>query len=149
MTAKLIDTARRSDFQVFVMPNMWGDILTDEAAQIQGGVGTAGSANIGKQHAMFEAIHGSAPRMVTEGRAQYADPSSMIRAGSLLVEHIGFPDIARKLDKAMDVCSMYEKKVVLTGRPNGATAKQLGDYILDTVADPKLESRWDSYVQKK
>jgi isocitrate dehydrogenase (NAD+) len=149
MTAKLIDTARRSDFQVFVMPNMWGDILTDEAAQIQGGVGTAGSANIGKQHAMFEAIHGSAPRMVTEGRAQYADPSSMIRAGSLLVEHIGFPDIARKLDKAMDVCSMYEKKVVLTGRPNGATAKQLGDYILDTVADPKLESRWDAYVQKK
>ncbi len=87
--------------------------------------------------------------MVTEGRAQYADPSSMIRAGALLVEHIGFPDIARKLEKAMDVCSMYEKKVVLTGRPNGATAKQLGDYILDTVNDPKLESRWDAYVQKK
>src|ERR1041384_4237156 len=127
MTAKLIDTARRSDFQVFVMPNMWGDIITDEAVQIQGG----------------------APHMVTEGRAQYADPSSMIRAGALLIEHIGFPDIARKLEKAMDICSMYEKKVVLTGRQNGATAKQLGDYILDTVADPKLDSRWDVYVQKK
>jgi isocitrate dehydrogenase (NAD+) len=149
MTAKLLDTARRSDFQVFVMPNMWGDILTDEAAQIQGGVGTAGSANIGKQHAMFEAIHGSAPRMVTEGRAQYADPSSMIRAGALLVEHIGFPDIARRLDRAMDICSQYERKVVLTGRSNGATAKQLGDYILETVADPKLDSRWEGYVQKK
>jgi isocitrate dehydrogenase (NAD+) len=149
MTAKLLDTARRSDFQVFVMPNMWGDILTDEAAQIQGGVGTAGSANIGKQHAMFEAIHGSAPRMVTEGRAQYADPSSMIRAGALLVEHIGFPDLARRLDRAMDICSQYERKVVLTGRSNGATAKQLGDYILETVADPKLDSRWESYVQKK
>src|ERR1041384_5696366 len=97
---------------------------------------------------MFEAIHVCSPRMLTEGRAQYADPRSMIRSGSLLVEHIGFPDIARKLDKAMDICSMYEKKVVLTGRPNGATAKQLGDYILDTVADSKLESRWDSYVQK-
>jgi len=149
MTAKLIDTARRSDFQVFVMPNMWGDILTDEAAQIQGGVGTAGSANIGKQHAMFEAIHGSAPRMVTEGRAQYADPSSMIRAGAMLIEHIGFPDIARKLEKAMDVCSQHERKVVLTGRPNGATAKQLGDYILDTVNDPKLETRWDAYIHAK
>ena len=91
MTAKLIDTARRSDFQVLALPNMYGDILTDEAAQIQGGVGTAGSANIGTTSAMFEAIHGSAPRMVTEGRAQYADPSSMIRAGAMLLEHIGLP----------------------------------------------------------
>ena len=74
MTAKLIDPARRKDFKVMVMPNLYGDILTDEAAQMQGGVGTAGSANIGKQWAMFEAIHGSAPRMVKEGRAKYADP---------------------------------------------------------------------------
>ncbi|MDE2765034.1 MAG: isocitrate/isopropylmalate family dehydrogenase, partial [Chloroflexota bacterium] len=59
MTAKLIDTARRSDFQVLAMPNLYGDILTDEAAQIQGGVGTAGAANVGSQYAMFEAIHGS------------------------------------------------------------------------------------------
>ncbi|MBR7153127.1 MAG: isocitrate/isopropylmalate dehydrogenase family protein, partial [Candidatus Methanomethylophilaceae archaeon] len=79
MTAKLIDPARRSDFRVFVLPNLYGDIITDEAAQIQGGVGTAGSANLGKRYAMFEAIHGSAPRMVTEGRAQYADPCSMIK----------------------------------------------------------------------
>src|SRR5919197_4274208 len=147
MTAALINPARQKQFQVLALPNLYGDILTDEAAQIQGGVGTAGSANIGKVYAMFEAIHGSAPRMVTEGRAQYADPSSMIRAGSLLVEHIGFPDIARKLDKAMDICSMYEKKVVLTGRSNGATAKQLGDYILDTVADSKLEAKWTAYVK--
>ena len=61
MTAKLLDLERRADFQVLVMPNLYGDILTDEAAQIQGGVGTAGSANLGKRHAMFEAIHGSAP----------------------------------------------------------------------------------------
>ncbi|MBI2964861.1 MAG: isocitrate/isopropylmalate dehydrogenase family protein, partial [Chloroflexi bacterium] len=66
MTAKLLDRARRSDFQVFALPNLYGDILTDEAAEIQGGVGTAGSANIGKRYAMFEAIHGSAPRMVQE-----------------------------------------------------------------------------------
>ncbi len=75
MTAKLVDEKRRRDFQVMVLPNLYGDILTDEAAEFQGGVGTAGSANIGKQYAMFEAIHGSAPRMVKEGRAQYADPA--------------------------------------------------------------------------
>lgn len=147
MTAKLLDKARRSDFQVLVMPNMWGDILTDEAAQIQGGVGTAGSANIGKQHAMFEAIHGSAPRMVAEGRAQYADPSSMIRAGALLVEHIGFPELGRQLGRALDICGQYERKVVLTGRSNGATAKELGDYILATVADVELDARWEAYVK--
>ena len=68
MTAKLVDEKRRKDFQVVVLPNLYGDIITDEAAEFQGGVGTAGSANIGKRYAMFEAIHGSAPRMVQEGR---------------------------------------------------------------------------------
>ena len=92
MTAKLVDEKRRRDFQVMVLPNLYGDILTDEAAEFQGGVGTAGSANIGKQYAMFEAIHGSAPRMVTEGRAQYADPCSMIRAAAMLLGHIGYPE---------------------------------------------------------
>src|SRR4030043_2210934 len=62
MTAKLVDQKRRRDFQVLVLPNLYGDILTDEAAEFQGGGGTAGSAHIGKQHAMFAAIHGSAPR---------------------------------------------------------------------------------------
>jgi isocitrate dehydrogenase (NAD+) len=147
MTAKLLDPARRSDFQVLVMPNMWGDILTDEAAQIQGGVGTAGSANIGKQHAMFEAIHGSAPRMVAEGRAQYADPSSMIRAGALLMEHIGFPELGRRLERALDVCGQYERKLVLTGRSNGATGQEFGNYVVDTVADSNLDSRWEGYVR--
>ena len=69
-TAKLIDPKRRTDFKVFILPNLYGDIITDEAAEFQGGVGTAGSANLGKKYAMFEAIHGSAPRMVKEGRAQ-------------------------------------------------------------------------------
>lgn len=78
-TAKLIDEKRRTDFKVFILPNLYGDILTDEAAEIQGGVGTAGSANLGSRYAMFEAIHGSAPRMVKEGRAIYADPCSMLR----------------------------------------------------------------------
>ena len=146
MTAKLIDPKRRKDFQVIVLPNLYGDILTDEAAELQGGVGTAGSANIGNKYAMFEAIHGSAPRMVREGRAQYADPSSMIRAGAMLLEHIGYADLGRRLDKALDVCAQHEKKVVMTGRDTGATGKELGDYLMATVQDPQLDARWESYV---
>lgn len=127
MTAKLVDEKRRRDFQVLVLPNLYGDILTDEAAEFQGGVGTAGSANIGKQYAMFEAIHGSAPRMVTEGRAQYADPSSMIRAAAMLIGHIGYPDLQKRLDMAMDICSNYERKLVMTGRDTGATGREFAE----------------------
>jgi len=145
MTAKLIDPKRRTGFRVVVLPNLYGDILTDEAAEFQGGVGTAGSANIGKKYAMFEAIHGSAPRMVKEGRAQYADPSSMIRAGSMLLRHIGFEERARKLEMALDICGQLEKKLSITGRPGGATSKELSDYIMDTLEDPELEKKWQSY----
>ncbi|MBO4349274.1 MAG: isocitrate/isopropylmalate dehydrogenase family protein, partial [Candidatus Methanomethylophilaceae archaeon] len=123
-TAKLIDPARRSDFRVFVLPNLYGDIITDEAAQIQGGVGTAGSANLGKRYAMFEAIHGSAPRMVTEGRAQYADPCSMIKAVALMMNHIGEGEKGRKLEMALDICCQFEKKLVMTGRNTGATGDE-------------------------
>lgn len=147
MTAKLLDRARRSDFQVLVMPNLYGDILTDEAAEIQGGVGTAGAANIGKRYAMFEAIHGSAPRMVTEGRAQYADPSSMLKASAMLMSHIGYAELGRKLDMALEVCGQYERKVKVTGRDTGATGDEYGSYVADTVADSDLESRWQSYVE--
>jgi isocitrate dehydrogenase (NAD+) len=147
MTAALINPARQKQFQVLALPNLYGDILTDEAAQIQGGVGTAGSANIGKQYSMFEAIHGSAPRMVTEGRAQYADPSSMIRAGAMLLEHIGFADLGARLHKALDVCGQYEKKMVMTGRNTGATSAQFGEYLMQTVEDPNLEAKWDGYVK--
>ena len=146
MTAKLLDEQRRSQFQVLVLPNLYGDILTDEAAELQGGVGTAGSANIGKRFAMFEAIHGSAPRMVQEGRAQHADPSSLLRAGAMLLEHIGFNEIGGKLHKALDICGQYEKKVVMTGRSTGSTSAEFGKYLMSTVEDPKVESRWDEYV---
>ena len=146
MTAALINPARQQDFQVLVLPNLYGDILTDEAAQIQGGVGTAGSANIGKQSAMFEAIHGSAPRMVQEGRAQYADPSSLIRAGAMMLEHIGFDALGQKLHKALDICGQYERKVVMTGRSTGATSEAFGDYIMETVEDANVEARWEEYV---
>ena len=124
MTAKLIDPKRRTQFRVMALPNLYGDILTDEAAEFQGGVGTAGSANIGNKYSMFEAIHGSAPRMVDEGRAQYADPSSMVRAGAMMLRHIGFPDKGKLLEMALDITGQFEKKLTMTGRDNGADGRE-------------------------
>ncbi len=133
MTAKLIDEKRRTQFQVLVLPNLYGDILTDEAAEFQGGVGTAGSANLGKRYSMFEAIHGSAPRMVDEGRDIYADPCSVMRAAAMLLSHIGYGDAADKLSKALDICTITEKKLVITGRDTGATSQQFADYVMETI----------------
>lgn len=116
MTAKLIDKERRSEFQVIVAPNLYGDILTDEAAEIQGGVGTAGSANIGNKYAMFEAIHGSAPRMIKEKREQYADPTSMIKASILLLEHIGYNEKAKRIENALEKCTREGFKVEKNGK---------------------------------
>lgn len=132
-TAKLIDEKRRRDFKVFILPNLYGDIITDEAAEFQGGVGTAGSANLGKRYAMFEAIHGSAPRMIKEGRGQYADPCSMLRATVMLLSHIGKQKEADLLERALDICMLEEKKLKITGRPDGATCKEFGDYVMETV----------------
>jgi isocitrate dehydrogenase (NAD+) len=145
MTAKLIDPYRQKEFRVIVAPNLYGDIITDEAAQIQGGVGTAGSANIGKRYAMFEAVHGTAPRMVEEGRTQYADPSSMIKAAAMLLNHIGYVERARRLEMALDVCSQYEKKLKITGHSDGATGAEFAEYIVETLQSPDLESKWQSY----
>lgn len=133
LTAKLIDEKRRRDFRVFILPNLYGDIITDEAAEFQGGVGTAGSANIGKRYAMFEAIHGSAPRMIREGRGQYADPCSMLRATVMLLSHIGRQEKADLLERALDICMLEEKKLTITGRDTGCTCSEFGDYVMETV----------------
>ncbi|MFC1726556.1 isocitrate/isopropylmalate dehydrogenase family protein [candidate division KSB1 bacterium] len=147
MTAKLIDPNRRSQFKVVVLPNLYGDILTDEAAEFQGGVGTAGSANIGKKYSMFEAIHGSAPRMVTEGRAKYADPCSMIKAGAMMLRHLGYEDKATKLEMALEICGQFEKKLVMTGRDTGATGSDYVKYLMETMDSPDLEKRYNEYIK--
>ncbi len=144
-TAKLIDEKRRREFEVVVLPNLYGDIVTDEAAEIQGGVGTAGSANIGAKFGMFEAIHGSAPRMMTEGRGAYADPLSLMRASVMMLEHVGMLKQGRRLGMALDVCALYEKKSVITGRPDGATASQFGDEVIAVLRNPELEALWLSH----
>ena len=134
MTANLVNPAIRKQFEVFLLPNLYGDIITDEAAQLQGGVGTAGSANIGDRYAMFEAIHGSAPRMIEEGLGDYANPMSILRAVELLLRHIARADKADLLDRALTLCGETERRLVVTGDRDGATCREFADYVLETLA---------------
>ena len=133
MTANLVNPAVRSKFQVFLLPNLYGDIITDEAAQIQGGVGTAGSANIGGQYAMFEAIHGSAPRKIEAGEGDYANPASILKAAELMLRHIAMTDRADRLNAALALCLEQEKRVVVTGHRDGATCAEFTDYLLEKL----------------
>ena len=133
MTANLVNKDIRSQFQVVLLPNLYGDIITDEAAQIQGGVGTAGSANIGDVYAMFEPIHGSAPRMIEAGIGEYANPTSIFKAAEMLLRHIGFTAKADKLNEAINICTEVEKRVVVTGDRDGATCREFGDYLMETI----------------
>ncbi len=93
--AKLADTPEA--FDVVVMPNLYGDILSDVAAQIAGSVGLAGSANIGESCAMFEAIHGSAPRRAGQNMA---NPSGLLQGAIMMLNHIGQTDVAEKIQNA-------------------------------------------------
>lgn len=133
MTANLVNENIRSNFQVFVMPNLYGDIITDEAAQIQGGVGTAGSANIGDKYAMFEPIHGTAPRLIEAGRGDFANPTSMFKATEMMLRHIGFIEKADKLSNALNICTETEKRVVVDDSEQSATCSQFGDYLMETI----------------
>ena len=133
MTANLVNPAIRNKFQVFVLPNLYGDIITDEAAEIQGGVGTVGSANIGDHYAMFEAIHGSAPRMVEEGLADYANPASIFKAAEMMLRHIGLIAKADRLAAALTICNEIEKAVVVTGTRDGATCEAFADYVIEQL----------------
>ena len=128
MTANLVNPAIRSGFQVVVLPNLYGDIITDEAAQLQGGVGSAGSANMGDRYAMFEAIHGSAPRMLAEGLQDYVNPTSILRATVMLLRHICRQSAAQRLEKALDGC-----KVTVTGDASGATCEEFMQELINAL----------------
>lgn len=127
MAANLLKESSRSRYNVFVLPNLYGDIITDEAAQLQGGVGTAGSANIGGRYAMFEAIHGSAPRMINEGRGQYANPASMIKASEMMLRHIGY---AEKADKLLTALMKTADEKNMSGTAGSDTAKDFADTVI-------------------
>ncbi len=121
--AKLADTP--SVFDVLVMPNLYGDILSDVAAQIAGSVGLAGSANIGMKYAMFEAIHGSAPRRAGQN---LANPSGLLLGAVMMLVHIGQEDVAERVHNAFlrtleDGIHTYD--IAKEGK-NPHTTKQVG-----------------------
>ena len=133
MCAKMLDPEFNKGIEVIVLPNLYGDIVTDVAAEHQGGLGTASSSNLGNKYAMFEAIHGTAPYLISHGRGEYADPCSLIRAVGMLVAHIGYGDRKKKLDEALDICTITERRVVLTTMPENASTKEFTDYVIETL----------------
>ncbi len=133
MCAKMLDTEFTRGIEVLVLPNLYGDIVTDVAAEHSGGLGAACSSNMGTRYALFEAIHGSAPKMIEEGRGAYADPCSLIRAMGQMLAHIGYTKENALLEQALDICTVTERKVVVTRRPDGASAVEFTDYLLDTL----------------
>ncbi|MBQ4467883.1 MAG: isocitrate/isopropylmalate dehydrogenase family protein [Firmicutes bacterium] len=132
MSANLVNPNMRSKFQVFVLPNLYGDIITDEAAEIQGGVGTGGSANLGDRYAMFEAIHGTAPRMIEDGLQDYVNPMSIFKACEMMLRHMGIADKADKLQKALDKAQSPDAPKV-TGFREGSKTAELVEYIYDKL----------------
>ena len=128
--ANLIKEPQNSRFNVFVLPNLYGDIITDEAAQIQGGVGTAGSANMGSRYAMFEAIHGSAPRMISEGRGAYDNPSSFVRAAEMMLRHIGRGVKADILSHALDTAM---EQLNMTSDEKGNTTEDFTSAVISNL----------------
>lgn len=132
MTANLVNEAVQKSFEVFLLPNLYGDILTDEAAQICGGVGTAGSANIGDRCAMFEAIHGTAPRMIEEGLGAYASPVSILRAASMMLRHIGYAEKAALLENAIDKAYAL---CPVNGTKDGATCAEYTETLLRALRE--------------
>lgn len=133
MCAKMLDAEFNKGIEVIVLPNLYGDIVTDVAAEHQGGLGTASSSNLGDKYAMFEAIHGTAPFLIEHGRGEYADPCSLIRAMGMMLQHIGYGDRKALLDQALDICTLTERKVVITTLTEDASTAEFTDYLLDTI----------------
>lgn len=139
MCAKMLDSEFNKGIEVVVLPNLYGDIVTDVAAEHQGGLGTASSSNIGNHYALFEAIHGTAPYLMSHGRGEYADPSSLIRAMGQMLIHIGYADRNVLLEKAMDICTVSERKVVLTTFTEDASTEEFANYVIETIKKLKAE----------
>lgn len=133
MCAKMLDPDFNAGIEVIVLPNLYGDIVTDVAAEHQGGLGTASSSNIGNRYAMFEAIHGTAPYLMSHGRGEYADPCSLIRAVGMMLAHVGYGDRKKVLDEALDICTISERRVVLTTFTEDASTEEFTNYLIETI----------------
>lgn len=133
--SKLTDPEFNRDVEVMILPNLYGDIISDIAAEICGGVSTAGSANIGSRYALFEAIHGTAKQLCDTGRAGYADPSSLMRAAAMMLAHIGFKAQGDRLNRALDICGFTERRVRVTSFTDGASTSEYTDYVLEKLRE--------------
>lgn len=133
MCAKMMDADFRKGIEVVVLPNLYGDIVTDVAAEHQGGLGTASSSNIGDRYALFEAIHGTAPGLWMAGKAGYANPCSLIRAMGQMLVHIGCGEANAKLEKALDACTRGENAMVVGPKEGQHSAAEFAEYLIDTI----------------
>ena len=133
MCAKMLDPDFNAGMEVIVLPNLYGDIVTDVAAEHAGGLGTACSSNIGNEYALFEAIHGTAPYLLSHGRGAFANPCSLIRAVGQMLVHIGYADRNKLLEEALEICTETEKKLVVTTFAEDASAAEFTDYLLETI----------------
>ena len=132
-SAKMADTPEA--FDVLVLPNLYGDILSDVAAQIAGSVGLAGSANIGSGAAMFEAIHGSAPRRANQN---LANPSGLLLGGVMMMVHIGQPDVAetihnawlRTLEEGIHTYDVYRRGIETGVSKQEVGTKEFADAVI-------------------
>ena len=138
MCAKMLDPYFNQGIEVVVLPNLYGDIVTDVAAEHAGGLGNACSSNIGNKYALFEAIHGTAPYLIEHDRGEYANPCSLIRAVGQLLIHIGYADRNDLLEKALEICTVSEKKLVVTTFREDASAAEFTDYLIETIEKLKV-----------
>ena len=146
--AKMADTPE--NFDVIVMPNLYGDILSDVAAQIAGSVGLAGSANIGAHGAMFEAIHGSAPRRAGQN---LANPSGLLLGAVLMLAHIGLPDAAtlvhnawlRTIEEGIHTYDIFKEGI----SKKKVGTREFGDAIVARLGQKPVTLKEVAYAQTK
>lgn len=133
MCAKMLDPDFNQGIEVVVLPNLYGDIVTDVAAEHQGGLGTASSSNIGDRYALFEAIHGTAPGLCAAGKAGYANPCSLIRAMGQMLIHMGYGETNAKLEKALEICTTGEGAMEVGPKEGMHSAAEFVDYLVSTI----------------
>lgn len=135
MCAKMLDPDFNKGIEVVVLPNLYGDIVTDVAAEHQGGLGTASSSNIGDRYALFEAIHGTAPGLCAAGKAGYANPCSLIRAMGQMLAHMGYGEANAKLEKALDKCTRGEGAMAVGPKEGQHSAAEFTEYLIRTIQE--------------
>ncbi len=137
MCAKMLDPDFNQGIEVIVLPNLYGDIVTDVAAEHQGGLGTASSSNIGNRYALFEAIHGTAPFLFSIGKEHYANPGSLIRAMGQMLIHIGYADRNKVLEEALDICTTGDTAMEVGIKEGMHTAEEFTEFLIQTIREIK------------